>query len=180
MKNTLADRKREIVGKWVDLILGTYESAEFFKTQKDQIANPVGANVAEGLRKIFDLLLEEADSASLSQPLDQVIRIRAVQDFSPSQAVSFLFVLKDVIRKELAKVDIPLPAELATFEARIDQAVLQAFDIYMACRERLFQIRIRELQSGTHILTDGTKCASAWLKNKLSESADNHQKNSLT
>ena len=124
MKNTLADRKREIVGKWVDLILGTYESAEFFKTQKDRIANPVGANVAEGLRKIFDLLLDGADSATLSEPLDQVIRIRAVQDFSPSQAVSFMFVLKDVIRKELAKDDIALPEDLAAFEARIDQAVL--------------------------------------------------------
>jgi len=180
MKNTLADRKREIVGKWVDLILGTYESAEFFKSQKDRIANPVGANVAEGLRKIFDLLLDEAGSATLSEPLDQVIRIRAVQDFSPSQAVSFMFVLKDVIRNELAKDNIALPEELAAFEARIDQAVLQAFDIYMACRERLFQIRVRELQNGTHTLTDGTKCASAWLKNKLSESADNHQKNSLT
>ena len=180
MKNTLTDRKKDIVGKWVELILGTYESAEFFKTQKDRMANPVGVNVAEGLRKIFDLLLEEAEPASLSEPLDQVIRIRAVQDFSPSQAVSFMFVLKDVIRKELAKEDIAFPEELDAFEARIDQTVLQAFDIYMACRERLFQIRLRELQKGTHILTDGTKCASAWLKNKLSESADNNHKNSLT
>ena len=180
MKNILADKKREIVGKWVDLILGTYESAQFFKTQKDRIANPVGANVAEGLQRIFDLLLDGADAARLSEPLDQVIRMRAVQDFSPSQAVSFMFVLKDVIREELAKGDVPLPAELALFESAIDRAVLQAFDIYMACRERLFQIRVRELQQGTHVLTDGTKCASGWLKNKLSESTDNNQKSNLT
>jgi len=75
----------------------------------------------------------------------------------------------------LAKNGGILPAELADFEAAIDRAALQAFDIYMACRERLFQIRIRELQDGTHVLTDGTRCASAWLKNKLSVSADNNQ-----
>jgi hypothetical protein len=98
-----------------------------------------------------------------------------VQDFLPSQAVFFMFMLKDVVREELATNGGVLPAETAEFEAAIDRAALQAFDIYMACRERLFQIRIRELQNGTHILTDGTQCASAWLKNKLSESADNNQ-----
>jgi hypothetical protein len=175
MMSALTEKKKEVVGKWVDLVLNTYESPEFFKTQKDRIANPVGSNIAEGLREIFELLLAGADSEGFSEPLDRVIRIRAVQDFSPSQAVSFMFVLKDVVRWELAKNGGILPAELAEFESAIDRVALQAFDIYMACRERLFQIRIRELQNGTHILTDGTKCASAWLKNKLNKSADNNQ-----
>lgn len=174
MINALTEKKKEVVKKWVDRVLSTYESADFFKSQKDRIANPVGSNIAEGLREIYELLLAGADSEGLNEPLDRVIRIRAVQDFLPSQAVFFMFMLKDVVREELATNGGVLPAETAEFEAVIDRAALQAFDIYMACRERLFQIRIRELQDGTHILTDGTKCASAWLKNKLSVSADNN------
>jgi hypothetical protein len=180
LQETLAGREKEIVGKWVDLVLSSYQSAAFFKTKKDQFANPVGANIKEGLRDIYQLLLAEAKPAELSTALDRIIRIRAVQDFTPSQAISFVFALKEIVRAELTKTDEALPPELGVFEAAVDRSALMAFDIYMACRERLFQIRIKELQNGTHILTDGTQCASAWLKRKLRKSAGNKQINSLT
>jgi hypothetical protein len=38
------------------------------------------------------------------------------------------------------------------------------FDMYLACRERLYQARINEMQSGRHILTDGSQCPSALLR----------------
>jgi len=180
IKNTLKDKKSVIVDNWVKLVLGTYESPDFFRTQKDRFANPVGANISEGLQEIFELLLEETEADKLVDALDKIVRIRAVQDFAPSLATSFMFLLKDVVRSELAK-DANLTSEgLIEFESSIDRATLVAFDTYMECRERLFKIRIKELQNGTHTLTDGTQCASAWLKRKLSESADNSQLNSST
>jgi hypothetical protein len=160
LQEALADREKEIVGKWVDLVLSSYQSAAFFKTKKDQFANPVGANIKEGLRDIYQLLLAGAEPAALSTALDRIIRIRAVQEFTPSQAISFVFALKEIVRAELTKTNETLPPELGAFEAAVDRSALMAFDIYMACRERLFQIRIKELQNGTHILTDGTQCAS--------------------
>jgi hypothetical protein len=180
IKNTLKDRKSVIVDNWVKLVLGTYESPDFFRSQKDRFANPVGANISEALKEIFDLLLEEAEAANLAEALDKIVRIRAVQDFAPSLATSFMFLLKDVVRAELAKDANQTFEGLMEFESTIDRSALMAFDIYMECRERLFQIRIKELQNGTHTLTDGTQCASAWLKRKLSRSADNSQTNSST
>jgi hypothetical protein len=181
LRDNLSEKKKEIVGKWVSMVLDTYQSADFFKTRKNQFANPVGNNIARGLQEIFEILVEGGKTERLQEALDNIIRMRAVQDFAPSLALSFVFMLKDVIRQELAgKGDDPAISDLLEFEAAIDRAALIAFDIYMACRERLFQIRIRELQNGTSVLTDGTQCASAWLKRKLSESADNNKINSST
>lgn len=176
----LTSRKAEIAKKWVNLVLNTYDSSTFFKTQKDRIANPVGTNISEALHLLYDLLCRRADIQELIGPLDTIVRIRAVQDFSPSQAVAFLFALKNVVREEITKQGSGQINGLFEFEAAVDQAALAAFDIYMGCKERLFRIRLNELRSGTHVLTDGTQCASALLKRKLKESADNHQNNSST
>jgi hypothetical protein len=50
----------------------------------------------------------------------------------------------------------------------------------MNCRERLHQIRVNEVLSGRHTLTDGTKCVSAMLKSRKIESADKSKINRLT
>jgi hypothetical protein len=44
--------------------------------------------------------------------------------------------------------------------------VLQAFDVYVDCRERLYRARIRELKNGSYILTDSA-CASALILEKI-------------
>lgn len=181
IENILTERKADIVKKWIDLVLDSYESANFFKSQKNAIANPIGSNISEALKELFDLLLNDSAPEHLAVPLETVIKIRAVQDFTPSQAVSFVLLLKKVVRDELANADKGADlVEAMEFEARVDQAALQAFDIYMACRERLFQIRLNEYRNGTHALTDGTKCGSAWLRKKMEKSAANNQINSST
>ena len=68
---------------------------------------------------------------------------------------------------------------LSVLDSRIDKIALMAFDIYMDCRERLHQIRVNEVLSGRFALTDGTKCASAMLKQDQTESADNDQNDRL-
>jgi hypothetical protein len=89
-----------------------------------------------------------------------------VQDFTPSQSTSFVYLLKTIVRQELAKDKKSSVSQdsLLELDTRIDQVALMAFDIYMECRERLHQIRINEVLSGRHALTDGTKCVSAMLK----------------
>jgi hypothetical protein len=80
--------------------------------------------------------------------LDDILKISAVQSFSPSQAVTFLFDLKKIIRNEL-KVELmekTISDELINFELFIDQVVLRAFDLYMMSREKVFKIRVNELK----------------------------------
>ncbi len=178
----LAEKKKLLLQRWIDQVLDSYGSPGFFKKQKDRFANPIGSTVSDGLQTLYAILQEGKDLQEAAKPLENIIKIRAVQDFTPSQAVSFVYVLKNIIREELAreKESEKFAASLAGLEARIDKVALMAFDFYMDCRERLHRIRVNEVLSGRSALTDGTKCFSAMLKKNQTESADNNQNNRLT
>lgn len=136
------------------MILETYPSvtSDFLKKQKNCFANPVGYNVSQGINGIFDELLNGVDSSEKFFPfLNDIIRIKAVQDFSPSQAISFIFLLKQAIREELkSKTEKKqLSEELSSFESQIDSIALLSFDIYMKCRERIYEIKVDEVRRMT-------------------------------
>jgi hypothetical protein len=182
MKNFLTEKKKIIVQRWTDLVLDSYGSPEFLKKQKNQFANPIGSTISTGLQEIYAILAEGNELGLACKPLEDIVKIRAVQDFTPSQSISFVYLLKTIVRQELAKDKKSSVGQesLAELDNRIDQVALMAFDFYMDCRERLHQIRVNEVLSGRHALTDGTKCVSAMLKKKQIESAENIQINRLT
>ena len=182
LETLLAPKKKAIVQKWIDQVLDSYVSPEFFKKQKDRFANPIGATISDGLQELYAILLEDRELGEAARPLENIIKIRAVQDFTPSQSVSFVYLLKNIVKAELAKEKNrnEIGAGLSVLEARIDKVALMAFDFYMDCRERLHQIRVNEVLSGRSALTNGTQCVSAMLKRKQNESADNIQINRLT
>ena len=181
IETLLALKKKVIVQKWIDQVLDTYGSSEFFKKQKNPFANPIGSTVSDGLQKLFTILVEERELSEAVKPLEDIIKIRAVQEFTPSAAISFFYFIKDIVREELAKEKNreEVLSLLSVLDPRTDKIALMAFDIYMDCRERLHQIRVNEVLSGRSALTDGTKCASAMLKRDQAELADNNQNNRL-
>ena len=158
------NHREKIINKWVEYALSTYISSGFFIKERDQFANPVGGNIREALNRLFPLLVGEAESSELIAPLEQIMSIRSVQEFSPSQAVAPLNAIKHITREIFAadKERRHLVQELYDFEFAVDLAVLAAFDIYMQFRERLYQVRIAEIKSGSHILTD-SRCPSKLL-----------------
>ena len=175
LSETLQEKKKQIHSVWVDRTLDSYTSSGFFKKSLDTIANPTGANIRDGLSSILDLLLDGADPEKYSKPLDQVIRIRAVQDFSPSQAVVPFLELKWIIRQILNdnKKTRHLTQELVELDCDVDRLALAAFDTYTECREQLFQVRIKELKSGNYILSD-TPCSSSLLKKTQDDTTKIH------
>jgi hypothetical protein len=127
------------------------DSAEFIKKNKDQFANPVGGAMQNSLNGLLDQLINSMDPEAVTSHLDAIIRIRAVQNFTPSQAIAFVLSLKKVLRENLTKElrDSRIASELVTFETKIDRLCLMAFDIYMQCREKIFQIRANETRNRT-------------------------------
>ena len=124
--------------------------------QKDPFANPVGSTILEGIEGLYDELLKEGGFSKASFFLDNITRVRAVQDFSPSAAIAFIPFLKKVVRDELpsdAGKD-HLFEEVLEFERRVDQLTLLAFDIYMACREKLYEIRVNEIKNRSARMLD--------------------------
>ena len=153
IKNLLTDKRSDIMRGWFDLILETYhrETALFLKDQKDRFANPVGQTILSGIESLFDEIVNGPDPEKVSTYLDNIIRVRAVQDFSPSGAIGFLFLLKNVIREELG-TDIrrhDLFEELLIIESRIDALAGISFDIFMKCREKLYDLKANEVRNWT-------------------------------
>jgi len=158
------NHREKITNKWVEYTLSTYISSGFFVKERDKFANPVGGNIREALGRLLPLLIEGAARDKLLPPLEQMMSIRSVQEFTPSQAIAPLNAVKHITREVFAadKERRQLVHELYDFDFAVDLAVLAAFDVYTQYRERLYQVRIKEIKSGNHILT-GSRCASKLL-----------------
>ena len=144
----LTAKRRAIVDEWLARTLEAYpeHTASFLARGEDPFSNPVGHAFKEAFPVLVDELLGGMDLARIAPLLDQVVKIRAVQDFTPSQAVAFVFLLKKVIREEL-KSD-----GLAAVEDRIDEMALLAFDLYLKCRERIYAIKVNDARRRAFLL----------------------------
>lgn len=144
-------KSASVLSRWNRLILETYpeDTSRFLQDEKDRFVNPVGYAISQETKVIFGELLHGMDAEKLTCSLDEIIRIRTVQDFSPSQAVGFVFLLKQAVREELAgnKTENGYYAELLDIEARIDKLALLAFDVHTKCREKVCEIRMNEVAS---------------------------------
>lgn len=171
LSEALSTRKKEILSLWIERTLDSYAAPGFFKTATDPFANPVGVGIASGLTALFDLLLGNADSQDYRKPLDQVVRIRAVQEFTPAQAVAPFLELKWVVKQVFSnnKDTRPLLTALDAFDCDIDRMALAAFDLYTECREQLYRNRVQELKSGRAILADAA-CPSALMRQQTAAS----------
>ena len=124
-------------------------ASTFFKDQKDPFANPVGYTISQGMEAIFDTLVRDEANKRALDFLDRIVRIRAVQDFTPSQAIGFLFSLKKVLREELQKElqENSMYEELLLLESRIDNMALVAFESYMKYREKVYGLKVKEFKN---------------------------------
>lgn len=151
IKELIADKKSTIVNNWIQSIFATYpsETSNFLRDQKNRFSNPVGHAITVCAENILNELIRNFDLDKIKIDLQDLIKIRAVQDFSPSQAVAFVFLLRSSIISEL-EAEIKnenIFEELALIESQIDQVAMAAFDLYMEAKEKLFQIRINEIKS---------------------------------
>lgn len=166
LSEALLNKRHVIVDKWVDYTLETYQASAFFRREKDAFANPVGSMVRTSLAGLFRALRENDTSReTLTGALSQIMHLRSVQEFTPSQAIAPIHAVKHITRDVLSadKETRELVGDLYDFEFGVDLAVLAAFDLYVDCREKIYSIRISELKSGSSVLTDGA-CPSRKLQ----------------
>ncbi|MEA4903063.1 RsbRD N-terminal domain-containing protein [Desulfitobacterium sp.] len=153
LRGLIEEKKPIIIQKWFDAIMDTYpaDTSGFLRKQKDQFRNPVGHTITQSIDQIFTALLQDKESAEMNDFLTDLIKVRAVQEFTPSQALGFIFPLKKIIREELG-VTIEerqySKALLALYE-KIDELALSSFDIYSQCREQLYELKVMEFKNMT-------------------------------
>lgn len=147
LEGALTARRSAVLERWLQEVLATYppDSARLLAGVADPFGNPVGHTLRAGLARLFDALAAGRAADELAAAADGIVRIRAVQEFPPSAAVGFVHALRGILRDELAGAGIS-DAERAALDAGVDRMALAAFDVYMRCREKIFEIRVRELR----------------------------------
>ena len=162
----LLTKRSAIINKWFDYIVETYppDTVTFLRRQKDAMANPVGSSIRDGLAGVIDCLIAgvqgrditeySVDWNALEPHFDRIVRIRALQNFAPSQSVRFAAELDRILWRVLAKEakDQGLETELKALTALMGDFIFLAFDVYAACRERLFDIRVKDEQRRVALL----------------------------
>lgn len=147
-RTALEEKGSAILKQWIARTLQSYadQTSRFLLDEKDPFRNPVGHALKEGLPVLFEELAGGMDAARITPALDSIVRIRAVQDFTASQAVAFVFLLKKIVHEELAGEN------LAALEERIDELALLAFDLFMKCREKIYEIKANEARRRVFVM----------------------------
>lgn len=150
LTNLLSNKKSVILERWFEKILEAYPdgASGFLRNKEKQFANPVGFTASRGLENIFDGLLYETDFDKIYPYIDDIVRVRAVQGFTPSQALAFIFHLKNIIKEELEGEETSAE-EMLKLDSRIDALALTSFDIYMKCREKVYELKSNEIKNRT-------------------------------
>lgn len=156
LKGLMKEKKSIILASWFDAIMETYpkDNTGFFQKQGDQFSNPVGHTFTQGIESTLEAIIEGTDLADGQSFLNDIIKVRAVQDFTPAKAVDFIFILKKVVKEQLEQEirQDQIYDEFRKFESQVDDLALLAFNIYMGCREQINQLKVDELKRMTFTL----------------------------
>jgi hypothetical protein len=147
-----AARRQAIVAAWLARALpGEAASAgRLWGRDASPFRNPVGHAFAEALPVLLDQLLGPMEAGAIAAALDRIVRIRAVQDVPPGEALSVIVALRALLAREpRAGTD---GAALDVAEARLDDLLLRAFDVYVRCREEMWAIRARDTRRRVEVL----------------------------
>jgi len=155
LSKLLTQNKDSILQRWFNLIADTYptEVSGFLKG-KDRFSNPVGHIIFQETNTLYEELLQgRVDSDKASVSLEDIVKITAIQDFTPGEAISFVFLLKQAIIDELGSKIVKEQSfsEWLNFEASIDKLASAAFDKYLKCREKIYELRVNEIKADREI-----------------------------
>ena len=153
LSDFLNTRAPEITERWRSLTLAVYPmDAGRAMRAAQPFKNPVGESLTVALAELFEGLVNGTDIVDLHEPMDRIVRIRAVQDMRPSDAVGFVFFVKRAVREVLPEEGAHAN-ELVDFESRVDELALLAFEIWGSCRNQLLRAQMRSVQRGSsHLL----------------------------
>jgi hypothetical protein len=149
---TLRRYRDTISNRWFEAMLEAWPeaSARFMRGEDDPFRNPVGTTLRRCATAVVDSLLGAAPTDAARTAIEEIVRIRAVQQASPASALGFVFHLRRVIAEVIAGDGIGPSEEWLALDAHIDDLALAAFAAYAGCRERIHEIRTRDALARTY------------------------------
>lgn len=142
----IKDKQQSILSRWVPIALGSFNQNEQLTVHRgERFSDPLGYTIASSAEAILQWLVNDDPDTDLSKPLEAICRIKAVQDYQPSESLRFIFDLKTIIRESLGEGS-QYTEELWKVDKRIDEIALLAFDLFGACRNQIYQLQAEEIK----------------------------------
>jgi hypothetical protein len=149
LKDILFEKKPAIIKKWLAALIDSYpeETRRFLKKEGSRFANPVGHEVKEDMERLFEAFVRD-EKDGMASALENILRVRAVQDFRPSGAVAFLFRIRRLTGEALGETQPGngLSGASRELDEKMDDMILMAFDSYAKCREKIYELRVNEVR----------------------------------
>ncbi|MDR2056253.1 MAG: RsbRD N-terminal domain-containing protein [Desulfovibrio sp.] len=144
--------KEDILRLWTGAVYAAspFETKGLLRTVTDPFGNPGADMIREAAGALYDAVAgEETTAADVKSAMERFVKLRAVQQGTPSQALGVFYLLKPVMRERLLP-HCSTPDDVndyLTAESRLDSLALLAFDMYMAARETLAESRVKEIRN---------------------------------
>lgn len=151
VRQQLKARVQVIQEKFLDVFSSAYtvSPASPSAGAGDPFCDPVRATFHNCGPKLIEWVVDGENTEEVKESLMNIIRIRSVQTYTPSETVSFILALKrifrDTIYTSLEEGD--REGLFLLFESRIDRLLLMALDCYVQCHDKIGQIRINEAKA---------------------------------
>lgn len=151
LSQLIKDNKTVVVAKWLDHLLSSFppETQKIWKSNRDRFTNPVCHVFEASMGALLDGLMAWQDAEALVKPLNEIVKIRAVQDVAPSKSLAFVPGLKKILRGMFGGQ--AEAGDFGVFDMRLDNLALMAFDIYTKNREQIFCMRVEEFKNAHHM-----------------------------
>jgi ABC-type phosphate transport system auxiliary subunit len=129
-----------IVDAWFVKAIEIYpESARGGMMQTgDRFRNPVASTLRESLKILAREMAGGMDDGAVESALDMIVRVRAVQDCKPEEAIGFPAQLRDVIQEMHSEALFP------DLEQRLDALSEAARRQYALCKKDIARVRASE------------------------------------
>jgi hypothetical protein len=159
LQERIAYKRQSVTQQWLDAVLRTYprDSARFLSRQQDPFTNPAGQAMARAIPVLLDAIVR----ARVEPCLEAVLKLRSLQDFSASQAVGFVLTVKPLLREAVAGDGggRGTDEQWRQVDARVDEIALIAFDVYMRCRELMYEVRYKQVKRMHHLFLERARRA---------------------
>ncbi len=177
--------EERIVKQCFERLTGCYhpETAGFMKKERDPFQNPFGHAVRAALEGVFKELIEEGRPEGFRRALQELMRIRAAQTESASEALCFVRFLREAVQEELAREAgrnggwDGIPEEYSLLEEHLHELTVIACDLFVESRKKIDAIRIKEIRAEKERLErlmraaeDGSREGKKRAENQRSES----------
>ena len=163
-------RREIILGEWKQTALDFFAAGAFKPAKKsvDRFGNPLVYTVTTALETILDEFINGVRTARTDEALEDVVKIRSLQSDKPSTALAFLFSFKKTIADQLADPGNKGINDIETEKiySALDDLILAAFDIFMRCREKIYEIRSNEIKRRSYKLWERAGIADPSLTRK--------------